>query len=123
MTSEDNPPYDQEHITEERSFDQLAKGLSNGTLSRGKALKLLGAALVGGTLASLGIGEAAAARCKRDGRACKKNSQCCSGKCENHKCAPACVSGGGACSTNDDCCSGFGCDSSGFCRPTQAQTA
>jgi len=28
MTSEDNSSYDQEHITEERSFDQLAKGLS-----------------------------------------------------------------------------------------------
>jgi hypothetical protein len=37
----------------ERSFDELAKGLASGTLSRGKALRLMGAALVGGALASL----------------------------------------------------------------------
>jgi hypothetical protein len=42
------------------SFDELAIGLSSGTLSRGRALRLMGAALLGGTLASLGIGEAAA---------------------------------------------------------------
>ena len=35
------------------SFDELAIGLSNGTLSRGKALRLMGAALVGGALASI----------------------------------------------------------------------
>jgi hypothetical protein len=39
--------------TRERSFDELAKGLASGTLSRGKALRLMGAALVGGALASL----------------------------------------------------------------------
>jgi hypothetical protein len=37
----------------EHSLDELARGLASGNLSRGKALKLLGAALVGGTLASL----------------------------------------------------------------------
>jgi hypothetical protein len=36
----------------ELSLDELAKGLATGTLSRGKALRLMGAALVGGTLAS-----------------------------------------------------------------------
>jgi hypothetical protein len=35
------------------TFDDLAKGLASGTLSRGKALRLLGGALVGATLASL----------------------------------------------------------------------
>jgi len=39
--------------TRERSFDELAKGLASGTLSRGKALRLMGAALLGGALASL----------------------------------------------------------------------
>jgi hypothetical protein len=34
------------------SLDELAVGLASGTLSRGKALKLMGAALVGGALAS-----------------------------------------------------------------------
>ena len=38
--------------TTESSFDELAIGLSSGTLSRGKALRLMGAALVGGTLGS-----------------------------------------------------------------------
>src|SRR5919107_1109369 len=33
--------------------DELTRGLASGTLSRGKALRLMGAALVGGTLASL----------------------------------------------------------------------
>ena len=31
----------------ERSFDELASGLASGTLSRGKALRLMGAALLG----------------------------------------------------------------------------
>ncbi len=37
----------------ETSFDELAKGLTNGTLSRRKALRMFGAALVGGMLASI----------------------------------------------------------------------
>ncbi len=39
--------------TDASSFDDLAKGLASGTLSRGGALRLLGGALVGGALASL----------------------------------------------------------------------
>src|SRR5215207_2206366 len=38
---------------EATSFDELAKGLASGTLSRRKALRLMGAALVGGALASV----------------------------------------------------------------------
>jgi hypothetical protein len=38
--------------TTNRSFDDLARGLANGSITRGKALKLMGAALLGGTLAS-----------------------------------------------------------------------
>lgn len=37
----------------ERSFDELASGLASGSISRGKALRLMGAALVGGVLASV----------------------------------------------------------------------
>ena len=37
----------------EPSFDELARGLAVGTVSRRKALRLVGAALVGGALASL----------------------------------------------------------------------
>jgi hypothetical protein len=35
----------------ERSFDELASGLASGSISRAKALKWLGAALLGGALA------------------------------------------------------------------------
>jgi hypothetical protein len=35
------------------SFDELAKGLASGTMTRRKALRLVGAAVVGGTLASV----------------------------------------------------------------------
>jgi hypothetical protein len=75
------------------SFDELASGLASGTLSRGKALRLMGAALVGGTLASLGIGEAGADNlCKQDGKKCRKDAQCCSRNCDDisGKCAAAC---------------------------------
>jgi hypothetical protein len=33
--------------TRGHSFDELAKGLANGTLSRGRALRLVGASLLG----------------------------------------------------------------------------
>ena len=104
----------------ESSFDELAIGLASGTLSRGRALRLMGAALVGGTLASLGIGEAAAdpPGCKREGKNCKRDTQCCSGNCEGGKCA-ACPSGqvlcpqgycgrypGGSCAAGELCCAG-----------------
>jgi hypothetical protein len=74
-----------------RAFDELATEMASGTLSRGRMLRLMGAALVGGTLGSLG-GIAAADPCKPNGKVCKKNSQCCSGICEGGTCS-ACPSG------------------------------
>ena len=65
----------------ERTFDELAIGLSNGSLSRGKALRLMGTAIIGGVLASIpGIAEAAPPR-KPAGRKCKSDSQCENGLC------------------------------------------
>ena len=52
------------------SFDELAIGLSSGSVSRRKALKLMGAALLGGTLGSLGGVAAADELCKPDGKKC-----------------------------------------------------
>src|SRR5215211_4098297 len=98
--------------TRERSFDELARGLASGSISRGRALRLMGAALVGGTLGSLGGVAAADDECKPLNKKCRKNHQCCSGNCEGSKCA-ACVSNGGTCSTSSNCCSG-NC-SNGFC--------
>jgi len=89
--------------TTNRYFDELARALASGSISRGKALRLMGAALVGGTLASLGIGQVAAAddECKPLEKKCRKNHQCCSGNCVDRKCA-ACPSGTSACGTQ--CC-------------------
>jgi hypothetical protein len=86
------------------SLDELAKGLATGTLSRGKALRLMGAALVGGALASIpGI---AMAKPRPAGSKCNHNHQCASGNCEGGTCAAACVPIAGTCSANNQCCSG-----------------
>jgi hypothetical protein len=37
-------------VEEERSFDELAKGVTEGTIPRSKALKSVGAAILGGVL-------------------------------------------------------------------------
>ena len=62
------------------SFDELAKGLATGTLSRGKALRWMGGALLGAALASF-PGMAWADDCRRLGRECRRDSQCCSRNC------------------------------------------
>ena len=75
---------------EDGFFDDLARGLADGSLTRGKALRLMGAAVVGGALGSLGIGEASAdpPGCKRSGKTCTRSEQCCgslvcvSGSCQ-----------------------------------------
>ena len=97
----------------ERSFDALATEMASGTLSRGRALKLMGAALVGGALASLGIGEADARKihCKPDGKHCKSNGQCCNGICDSvtHRCT--CLPLGQPCGpdTVGNCCAPLVC--------------
>ena len=96
----------------ERSFDDLARELASGSISRRRALRLMGAALVGGTLGSLGIGEAGAApRCKREGKRCKNGTQCCSGNCVDRTCS--CDLGG----IGTSCETGFlfGCQNSDNC--------
>lgn len=49
MTPEDRPRYG--GGVEEYSFDELAKGVASGTISRGRALKLAGSAALGAVLA------------------------------------------------------------------------
>jgi hypothetical protein len=62
-------------IRRERSFDELAKSLANGSVSRRKALRLMGSALVGSVLASIpGVAWAAKPSCP-SGVRCK--GQCC----------------------------------------------
>jgi hypothetical protein len=100
------------------AFDALARGLASGTLSRGKALRLMGAALVGGALASVS-GVAWAAPCPSGqthcGRLCCEEGQCCKGGRSSQCCSadfPICCSGSGAaqCCPTDfpKCCSARG---------------
>jgi hypothetical protein len=67
--------------TGEYSLDELAKGLATGTLSRGKALRWMGGALLGAALASLPGVAWANDDCRRLGRECSRDSQCCSRRC------------------------------------------
>jgi len=67
-------------------FDDLTRALAT-TASRRQFLKTLAGGAAGGLLAFLSIGEAAADPCKRNGKPCKKHSQCCSGNCANGTCA------------------------------------
>jgi hypothetical protein len=77
----------------DHSFDELTRGLASGTLSRGKALRLMGAALVGGALASIpGI---AWAKPKPAGAKCNHNHQCASGQCVDSRGGRVCSGGGG----------------------------
>src|SRR4051794_34072290 len=115
----------------ESFFDDLARGLADGSVTRGKALRLMGAAVVGGTLGSLGIGgeaEADPIECKRNGKHCMSNNQCCSKNCSGGSCqaqttttstttpttttststTPICLPTGAAdCTADDQCCTGI----------------
>src|ERR687884_2337520 len=81
-----------ESLMGEQFFDDLAKGLEDGTVSRGRALKLVGGALVGAVVTSLFPREAdarrrcnARCRCRRKGGArvpADPTSPCqCANKC------------------------------------------
>jgi hypothetical protein len=76
----------------ESSFDELAKRLASGEVSRGRALKMMGAALVGGTLASIpGMAFAAnpcpSPRIKCRGQCCAPGVTSCEGTGKNKTCA------------------------------------
>ena len=88
----------------DRNFDSLAKGLAEGRITRGRALKMLGAALFGGALTTAVPGLAFAQP------ECKNNAECvaqfgtssvCTGKgAANARCV--CSSGFQTC-TNNHC--------------------
>jgi hypothetical protein len=65
----------------EHSFDELARGLASGSITRGKALRLAGGALLGAALASLPGAALADDDCRGFGRRCRRDRQCCSGNC------------------------------------------
>src|SRR5829696_6344660 len=107
-----------EGATPDRSFDELAKGLADGTLSRGRALRLMGAALVGAAAASIS-GVAWAAPPEGRGRPCPKGEIKCRNTCcgpEDLCCRGACTNVsfnrlncgrcGKECAEGEDCCTG-----------------
>ncbi len=65
-------------------FDGLVRSLSQSR-SRRQTLRSLAGAVVVGALA-LGGQEVGADTCKRTDKACKKDSQCCTKKCDNGAC-------------------------------------
>lgn len=108
-------PESEEPAVEGHSFDDLARMMADGTISRSRALKLVGATLLGAMLSSLSPGVAEARRKKKKKKkkkaACGPNSAtnpctngCCAfnGSCQPGTSSSACGTGGKACQT----CSG-----------------
>ena|SRR5215217_2242226 len=121
----------------ERSFDALARGLANGSISRRKALRMLGAALVGGAVASIpGMGWLAGdsggaqaapggSTCSNEGQSCVAQKCCqglvCIGQSGNKVCCPksrAC--GSLCCATGQTCLANNVC---GGCPPGEVLCA
>ena len=109
----------------ELSLDELSKGLASGDVSRRRALRLLGGALVGGALASLpgvawaqGGGNSACVRCcKRAfepgekitvrGRERSARGYCISQSAKNRECYVPCEdNGNGDCPYGEELCGG-----------------
>ena len=83
--------------TRASSFDELAKGLASGTISRRKALRLMGAALFGAALVPL-LPEQAQALTNKQRRRChtEGGTVCSSGTRASEVCCPrgtTCVNG------------------------------
>jgi hypothetical protein len=88
---------------EEHSFDYLARGLASSTISRGKALKLAGAALLGSAAVPFLAGTAQAKKHhhkKKKKKKCKQGTHLCVNPHDGSKhCCPkgttCCVAGSG----------------------------
>src|SRR5918994_1522513 len=89
--------------TTESSLDELAKGLATGTLSRGKAIRWMGGALLGAALASVPGVAWANDDCRRLGRECRRDSQCCSRNCVRRGDDKVCACPEGQTRCNDRC--------------------
>jgi hypothetical protein len=94
-----------EDHTGEHSFDELARGLASGTISRRNALRLMGAALVGGALASIpgmawaakGGNSACAKFCRENFPPGRERGECISAGARGE--GPCFDNGGGGCTT------------------------
>jgi hypothetical protein len=107
-------------------FDGVARARAGpgAGVSRRAACRLLAGGALAGALARLGLAEAAAAKCRKVGRPCRRKGQCCSGRCcpfptgfcapKNSRCCPE-AQGGGACPDRGLCCPATATKPGGFC--------
>jgi hypothetical protein len=135
------------HTNREASFDELAKGLAGGTLSRGKMLKMMGAALFGGAVASIpgvalaapkpGKGPCRPGQVQCGKKCCPETASCVKGKCvcpnntvlDNGQCvSPTCTPGVcgsyascGISSVGDNCVCFKTANGAGLCAPPRIE--
>jgi hypothetical protein len=126
--------------TANRSFDELARGLANGTLSRGKAIRLMGSALLGAALAAVPGVAWANDRCSQGQtrcgdrcvnlqtnerhcgscrNRCGPNQTCCKGRCVNlQKNEHHCGSCSNRCDEGQECVEGMCGGGEPICTPS-----
>jgi hypothetical protein len=88
----------------DHSLDTLARGLADGTLSRRKALRLMGAALVGTALAAipgLALAKPKPGKCNKD-KHCPSGQQCVNGTCQGG-CPDSRICGDSCCTAEESC--------------------
>jgi hypothetical protein len=100
--------HERQDLPREHSLDELAKGLASGTLSRGRALKLMGGALLGGVLASVpGLAGAAPSTVRGGKGPCSEGRTNCRGQCVDLSTnTNNCGQCANVCSTGEDCLNG-----------------
>jgi hypothetical protein len=124
--------------TSERSIDELARGLAEGTISRRQALKLAGYGMLGVALSGMGFADTAEAltrrqrrRCRRKGGTLLERGECrCAGNCGADLGTFVCRNTNGTCACQETIegrgvCANFGslcgtlkvCSSSSECPP------
>ena len=74
-----------EDTMESQQFDQITKGLASPA-SRRTAARALAVGALGVALTRLATPGAEAAGCRRNGKPCERNRQCCSGECHRDVC-------------------------------------
>jgi hypothetical protein len=114
------------------ALDEVARGLADGTISRRKALRLLGGALLGSMIASIpsvawaanGGNSACAKFCRENFPPGRERGECISAGARGE--GPCFEDGGGNCPNGGTCETGFpfGCQNSGncFCTKTTEDT-
>ena len=103
----------------DHTFDDLASGLDTGAISRGRAIKLAGAALVASAVGFVGAREAdaqdfeAEGRRQRRRRCNRRGGDFCATRAGNRNCSICCGrdrDGGGRRNRRKACCGSEGCN-------------